>query len=75
MHSLVLVNLTCAHGFAVFIYDGRICGRGAYDAWRAWACTFFQLVKWHDVDFSQYCQTITVRSLFNVGTLLIDGTN
>ncbi len=30
----------------------------------------FHVVKWHDVDFSQYYRTITARQRFNVGTLL-----
>jgi hypothetical protein len=31
----------------------------------------FQVVKWHDVDFSQYCWAITANLVFNVGTLLL----
>ena len=31
----------------------------------------FQVVKWHNVDFYQYCRTITARQRFNIGTLLI----
>jgi len=30
----------------------------------------FQVVKWHDVDFSQYCWAITANLVVNVGTLL-----